>query len=94
MRNAIVKSSLPPLQKAGIVVGAGIARGAIHIGTSLMNRVINTPFSTTTPPTITPSTTINLPYGVNKFMADSADPYSELMLLILCIDTLICVCLG
>ena len=92
--NAIAKSSLPPLQKAGIVVGAGIAGGAIHIGTSLMNRVINTPFSTTTPPTITPSTTINLPYGVNKFMADSADPYSELMLLILCIDTLICVCLD
>ena len=32
--NAIAKSSLPPLQKAGIVVGAGIAGGAIHIGTT------------------------------------------------------------
>jgi len=91
---AIAKSSLPPLQKAGVVVGAAITGGVIHVGTTLMNKAINTPSSTTTPPTKTPSTTINLPDGVNKFMADSADGYSDLMILILCIDTLICVCLS
>lgn len=86
---AIAKSSLPPLQKAGLVVGAGIAGGAIHVGTSVINRVVNTPCSTTTPPT-----TSNLPDGVNKLMADLGDGYSDLMLLILSIDTLTCVCLG
>ena len=94
---AIAKSSLPPLQKAGIVVGAGIAGGAIHVGTSIVNRVVNTPSSSiTTPPSTTtpPSVTSNLPDGVNKLMADSGDGYSDLMLLILSIDTLICVCLG
>lgn len=40
---AIAKSSLPPLQKAGLVVGAAIAGGGIHVGTSLINRMVNTP---------------------------------------------------
>jgi len=94
---AIAKSSLPPLQKAAIVVGAGIAGGAIHVGTSVINRVVNTPSSTTTPPTTTPPTTTNLPDGVNKLVGDSAGgegAYSDLMLLILSIDTLTCVCLS
>ena len=89
---AIAKSSLPPLQKAGIIVGASIAGGAIHVGTSVINRVVNTP--STTPLTTTTPTTSNLPDGVNKLMADSGDGYSDLMLLILYIDTLTCVCLG
>ena len=59
--NAIAKSSLPPLQKAGIVVGGAITRGAIHVVTTLVDRVVNTPSSTTTLPTTTPSTTTNLP---------------------------------
>ena len=42
--NAIAKSSLPPLQKAGIVVGAAIVGGGgIHVGTSLVNSLVNTP---------------------------------------------------
>ena len=90
---AIAKSSLPPLQKAGMVVGAGVAGGAVHIGTSAINRALNTP-STTSPPTTTPPTTSNLPDGVNKLLPDPGDGYSDLMLLILCIDTLTCVCLG
>ena len=49
--------------------------------------------STTTPPTTTPSTTINLPDNKLLLMADSGYGYSDLMLLILCIYTLICVCL-
>jgi hypothetical protein len=89
---AIAKSSLPALQKAGIVIGAGIAGGAIHVGTSVINRVVNTPCSTITPPVT--STASNLTNGVNKLMADSGDGYSDLMLLILSIDTLTCVCLG
>ena len=39
----IAKSNLPSLQKAGIVVGAGITGGAIYVGTSLINIVVNTP---------------------------------------------------
>ena len=65
----------------------------IHVGTSLVNSLVNTPFSTTTPPTKNPSTTVNLPEGVNKLMADLGDGYSELMLLILCIDAITYVCL-
>ena len=42
--NAIAKSSLPPLQKTGLVVGAAITGGAIHVGTSLANSLIKTPF--------------------------------------------------
>ena len=57
----IGKSNLPSLQKAGIVVGAAITGGAIYVGTSLINIVVNTPSSTTTLPTTTPSTTTNLP---------------------------------
>lgn len=95
---AIAKSSLPSFQKAALVVGAGIAGGAIHVGTSAINRVVNTPYSTTTPTTSTPPATTNLPNGVNKLVADSggtdASGYSDLMLLILSIDTLICVCLS
>ena len=90
---AIAKSSLPPVQKAGLVVGSAIAGGGIHVGTSLINRMVNTPSYTTTPPTTTPSTTTNLPEGVNKLMADSGYGYSDLMLLILCIYALTCVCL-
>lgn len=84
---AIAKSSLPPLQKAGIVVGSGIAGGAIHVGTSVLNRVVNT--SSNTPPT---SIIISSNNGVNKLIPGSE--YSDLMLLILSIDTLTCVCLG
>ena len=70
-----------------------LLEGGIHVGTSLVNSLVNTPSSTTTPPTKTPSTTINVPDSVNKFMADSGDGYSGLMLLILCIDAITCVCL-
>ena len=91
---AIAKSSLPFVQKAGLEVASAIAGGGIHVGTSLINIMVNTPSSTTTPPTTTPSTTTNLPEGVNKLMADLGDGYSDLMLLILCIDNITCVCLG
>jgi hypothetical protein len=86
---AITKSSLPPFQKAALIIGAGIAGGAIHVGASVINRVVNTPSSTATTPTTT-----NLPGGVNKLVADSYGGYSDLMLLILSIDTLTCVCLS
>jgi hypothetical protein len=90
---AIAKSSLPTLQKAGIVVSAGIAGGAIHIGTSIINRVVNTPSSTTPTPTPTPTTT--LPNGLNKLLGESVENggFSDLMLLILSIDTLTCICI-
>lgn len=95
---AIAKSSLPAFQKAGIVVGAGIAGGAIHIVTSVLNRALNTPSTppatTSTPPAPTPSTTSNLQDGVNKLMDGSWSGYSDLKLLILSIDTLTCVCLS
>lgn len=87
---AIAKSSMPPLQKAGIIVGAGIAGGAIHVGTSVVNRVVNTPDYTKTS-----HATTNFSGGINKLMPDSGDSgYTDLMLLILSIDTLTSVCLG
>lgn len=89
VRKAIAKSSMPPLQKAGIIIGAGIAGGAIHVGTSVVNRVVNTSDYTKT------SHTTNFSGGINKLMPDSGDSgYTDLMLLILSIDTLTSVCLG
>jgi hypothetical protein len=85
----LAKSSMPPLQKAGIIIGTGIAGGAIFVGTSAVNRVVNT---TTTSSTTTTPTTSNLPDGVNKLLP--GDGFSDLMVLILSIDVLTCVCLS
>lgn len=82
MGKAIAKSNLPPLQKAGV------AGDAIHVGTSVINRVVNIS-STIIPPTITPANS-NLPKDVNKFM----NGYSDLMLLIISIDILTCIYLS
>lgn len=94
----IAKSSLPPLQKAGVIVSTGVAGGAIFIGTSAINRVVNTVYYTTTPPGTSNTTGSNLPGGINKLLGDSfssgANGSSDLMLLILSIDILTCVCLS
>ncbi|TQS39471.1 hypothetical protein Golomagni_00005 [Golovinomyces magnicellulatus] len=36
---SIAKSPIPPLQKAGIVVGSAAAGGAIFVGTNVVNRI-------------------------------------------------------
>lgn len=86
----IAKSSMPPLQKAGIIIGAGVASGAIFVGTSAVNRVVNT--TTTISPKSTSS--INISSNINKLLPDSNDGLSDLILLLLSINTLICVCIS
>ena len=38
---SIVKSSLPPVQKAGIVIASGVAGAGIHLISSNLNKVIS-----------------------------------------------------
>lgn len=90
----LAKSSLPPLAKAGVIVGSGVAGGAIFVGTSAVNRVVNKGSNiTTSSPTLTSSNLSNGP-GLNKFFGDSNDNFSDLMVLLLSIDTLTLVCLS
>lgn len=87
---AIAKSSMPPLQKAGIIIGAGLAGGAIHVGTTAVNRAVNAPSNT--PSTNFPPSDIS---NINKLIPDpDGSGYSDLMLLLLSIDTLTSVCLS
>ena len=39
MSRSIAKSPIPPLQKAGIVVGSAAPGGAIFVGTNVVNRI-------------------------------------------------------
>lgn len=97
---AIAKSTVPPLQKVGLVVAGAAAGGAIFVGTNALNRVVNTgsesnsgnSTSYTNPTTTTGSNLTNV--EVKKFMDDFQDSFSDLMLLIISIDTLACVCLN
>ena len=41
---AISKSGMPPIQKAGIILGSAGLAGGIHIGTSVINKIINSPY--------------------------------------------------
>ena len=97
---SIAKSPIPPLQKAGIVVGSAAAGGAIFVGTNVVNRIsiaASRSSGENTHPITKPTTTSgsNFPDGgVNKLLDDSTDSFSDLMLLILSIDTLACVCLN
>lgn len=97
---SIAKSPIPPLQKAGIVVGSAAGGGAIFVGTNVVNR-ISIAASRSSGENTQPITTSldnsgsNFPDGgVNKLLDDSTDSFSDLMLLILSIDTLACVCLN
>jgi hypothetical protein len=86
---AIGKSSMPPLQKAGIIIGSAGAAGAIHIGTSVINKVINSG-STQNVKNTEDSIKID---GVNKLLNDGFNNLSELKLLLLSMNTLASTCL-
>jgi hypothetical protein len=87
----IAKSSMPPLQKAAVILGSSIAGGAIFVGTSAVNRVINHD-STIISSNI--STNSNLSDNVNKLLGNSDNNLSDLILLIISTNTLISVSLS
>lgn len=100
---AIANSTITPLQIAAIVLGCAAGAGAIFVATNALYRVVYTgsvecnslnyiSTSFTYPTTTTGS---NFTYeGVKKFGDDFQDSFSDLMLLIISIDTLACVCLN
>lgn len=91
---AIIKSPVPPIQKAAIIVGAGVAGGVIHVGASAINRALSKGYSTNPNTSINSNNVNNLNDNISKFLSDSSDNYSDLMILILSIDALTSVCLS
>jgi hypothetical protein len=68
---AVVKSGMPPLQKAGIIVGTSVIGGLAHSRISTMNRN-----------TINPTSILNndTSSNVNKFLEDShVSPLQDLL---------------
>lgn len=83
---------MPPLQKAGVIIGSAGAAGAIHIGTSVINKVIN---SSSSSKNAFGSRGGNIKTdGVSKFLDDGFNNLSELKILLLSMNTLACTCLG
>jgi hypothetical protein len=88
---AIGKSGIPPLQKAGIIIGSAGAAGAIHVGTTIINKVINS--GSNNKNTDLPNTSnINIEGG-NKLLNDGFNNLSELKILLLSMNTLASTCL-
>ena len=90
---AISKSSLPPVQKAGIVIASGIAGAGVHLIGSNINKVISSNTTNGSSSTSTSSTKTDL---VSKLMDDSGSSpqNSELMNVILGIDMITYACLS
>nr|YP_010044484.1 hypothetical protein J6816_mgp07 [Tolypocladium guangdongense]QPF24429.1 hypothetical protein [Tolypocladium guangdongense] len=96
---AISKSSMPPIQKAGIVLGSAGLAGGIHIGTSVINKIVNASIPNydegknplITSNTISSDTKIE---GVNKFIGEGFNNLSELKLLLLSMNTIIGISLS
>lgn len=61
----VCKTSLPPLQKAGIVVAGSAIGGAIHVGASALNKLNNTPCSNI------PTSKTSSSDGVSKLLDDN-----------------------
>lgn len=80
---AIGKSSMPPLQKAGIIIGSAGAAGAIHIGTTVINKVINSGSSSNNLSGIS----TNIEKG-SKLLSEGFNNLSELKILLLSMNTL------
>lgn len=76
---AVAKSSMPPLQKAGFIVGSGLTAGLGHsiISTFNTNKVLSENINTSTASKV-PSNTTNI--NINKFMNDSqSSPLQSLL---------------
>lgn len=90
---AIGKSSMPPLQKTGIILGSAGLAGGIHIGTSAINKIVNSSVpnnnenkNSLTDNVISSNTNIE---SANKFIGEGFNNLSELKLLLLSMNTII-----
>lgn len=90
--SAIAKSSVPPVQKAAIIVASGLAGAGIHIVGTNINKIIN---SNVTSPSFT-STSTNIPSNGNKLIGNGnfGGNNSELMNVILGLDMITWACLS
>nr|YP_010164174.1 hypothetical protein K8J96_mgp04 [Metarhizium album]QRK27496.1 hypothetical protein [Metarhizium album] len=89
----IGKSSMPPIQKAGVVLASASIAGAIHVATTTYNKIINNNISNlnaNSPVDSSVSFTGNsLNFeGPNKLIADGLKDLSDLKLLLLSMNTL------
>lgn len=85
----MAKSSLPPIQKVGIVIGGSVLAAGIHIGASAMNKSTGS----TTPRQQTGETSSNITDSVHKLLPDHVDN-SALMDLILSVNMITCACFS
>jgi len=92
----IASSSLPPLQKAAVIVGSAMAGGAIHVGVSAINRKNNLVNSAASNGKSFESGSKSSSIGdnINKFIDNPID-HSPIKDLILSIEILnkVCLCL-
>lgn len=90
----IAGSSLPPLQKAAVIVGSAMAGGAIHVGVSAINRKNNIVNSAAGKSFESGSKSGSIGDNINKFIDNSVD-HSPIKDLILSIEILnkVCLCL-
>ena len=86
----IAKSPLPPVQKAGLVIGAGVIGAIIHAGATAINTQLRAEHYVNQSSV---STNQNiLPKGVNKFIG-SIDDNTPLEILLQCICALNSICI-
>lgn len=84
---SITSSSLPPAQKAAIIVGGALAGGAIHVGTSAINRKNAVTASKSINDSMSASATDN----IKKYLDPTNSPIQDLLY---SIDILNTVCLA
>ena len=87
---SVAKSSLPPFQKAGLVVASGIASAVLHTGASAINAQTHAASSISKSSSSTGQNT--LPKDVNQFMG-SLDDLTPLEILLQCICILNSLCI-
>ena len=90
---AVAKSSIPPLQKAGFIVGSGLTAGLGHSMITTYNRakVLSESVNTSTVSNLASSSS-NVSSNVNKFLGDSQ--YSPLQYLLFQFEAMDYVCLS
>lgn len=86
----IAKSSIPPLQKAGLVVASGIAGAVLHTGGSAINAQTHAASSISKSSGSTGQST--LPKDLNQFIG-SGDDFTPLKILLQCICILNSLCI-
>ena len=91
----VVKTSLPPIQKAGIIMGGGLAGAVLHVGGSAINAQTHAAARlkqhSNNPENLSNINTTNdllKNAEIKKFMGSSIDSSSPLEILLWCINTL------